>query len=906
VGTEPASSDRIKKESKIRLNYLYNKVKISIGHILTACAVLTLIGISVWEYAQHHNDPKQAHLAVIIAASLIVWFAWWRSKTLIAVATREREEEVLKKSVHDWQVTFDTSRDMIILLDPEMNVVKANRSVLNALSLPADEIIGKKCHRLIHGTDSPFQGCPVAKSIETRRRESAELFFPNLGIWAVVTADPIMSMNGHIEGIVHTVHDITARKQLEEELVKAREMQYKTLIESLPGKVFLKDKSSVYVSCNTSYAQDLKIRPEEIAGKTDYDFFPTHLAEKYRADDKRIIESGKTESLEEEFIIVSDYINEAKKAIINTVKVPVRDESGNIMGLFGLFWDITERKQLEDTKSRLFKLISEVSDFIAFADGPTKNVIYINPAGRMMIGLREDEDISKLKIFDTHPEWTNKLFRDEIIPTATRDGSWSGECAFLRRDGREIPVTMVLTAHKSASGEVEQFSTISRDITERKQLEVERNIILKWQNDVNALRQSLLVPAALEAKLNNITNDIVRIFNADFCRIWLIRPGDQCEKGCIHAEVREGQHVCRDRNKCLHLMASSGRYTHIDGRGHSRVPFGCYKIGLIASGEGHKVLTNDVVNDPRVHNHEWARELGLISFAGYHLKVPAGATLGVLALFAKHPIVPAEDAILDGLGVTTAFVVQQEALEEEKRLLLGQKTATEIKSKFASMVSHELRSPMAVIKESINLVLEELVGNVTVEQKDILTTAKNNIDRLGRLINNVLDFQKIEAGRMDLDIKEYDINEMVMASGKEMNLLAEEKGLSFTVNLDESIPSARFDKDKVVQVLTNLLSNAINFTEKGGVSVSTEREDNMVHVIVEDTGLGIQHEDIPKLFQTFEQLGGGLGKKRGGTGLGLAISKEIIQAHNGKIWVESQFGKGSKFHFILPIKERRG
>ena len=233
------------------------------------------------------------------------------------------------------------------------------------------------------------------------------------------------------------------------------------------------------------------------------------------------------------------------------------------------------------------------------------------------------------------------------------------------------------------------------------------------------------------------------------------------------------------------------------------------------------------------------------------------------------------------------------------------KASAEMKSKFTSMVSHELRSPMAVIKESINLVLEGLLGSVTLEQKDVLGTAKSNIDRLGRLINNVLDFQKMEAGKMELDSKENDINELILMVSKEKGFEADNKGLGLTVNLDEDTRKIKFDHDKIVQVVTNLLSNAIKFTEKGSISITTKSEDNVVHVMVEDTGPGIRTNDVLRLFQAFEQLGGGPGKKRGGTGLGLAISKEIILAHNGKIWVESQFGKGSTFHFILPIKERR-
>ena len=205
-------------------------------------------------------------------------------------------------------------------------------------------------------------------------------------------------------------------------------------------------------------------------------------------------------------------------------------------------------------------------------------------------------------------------------------------------------------------------------LQESKRAEMERETVLQRQEGINLLQQSLLMPVPLEQKLKSITDSIVQLFDADFCRIWLIRPGDHCEQGCIHSEVREGPHVCRTRDACLHLLASSGRYTHIDGQGHGRVPFGCYKIGRVASGEDHKFFTNDVLNDPRVHDLEWARELGLVSFAGYQLRIPGGQTMGVLALFAKRPIAPAEEAMLDGLSGTVARVVQQAEGEEALRL----------------------------------------------------------------------------------------------------------------------------------------------------------------------------------------------------------------------------------------------
>ncbi len=205
-----------------------------------------------------------------------------------------------------------------------------------------------------------------------------------------------------------------------------------------------------------------------------------------------------------------------------------------------------------------------------------------------------------------------------------------------------------------------------RNITDRGEEEDERSRFLERQGRLNRLQQALLAPGELVQKLKMITDGVVDIFGADFCRIWRIGSGDLCESGCVHATVTEGPHVCKWRNKCLHLLASSGRYTHTDGSTHRRVPFGAYKIGRIASGQEHKFLTNDAVHDPRVHHHDWARELGLVSFAGYQLSPPSGETLGVLALFSKHAITSEEDAQLDALSCTTAQVLH--TAEAEQRL----------------------------------------------------------------------------------------------------------------------------------------------------------------------------------------------------------------------------------------------
>jgi len=238
---------------------------------------------------------------------------------------------------------------------------------------------------------------------------------------------------------------------------------------------------------------------------------------------------------------------------------------------------------------------------------------------------------------------------------------------------------------------------------------------------------------------------------------------------------------------------------------------------------------------------------------------------------------------------------------ERKKAEDALKEAVKAKSAFTSMVSHELRTPLGALKESVSQVLEGMLGTLTEDQRKFLEIAKRNVNRLARLITEVLDFQTLEAGKMVFKIQDNDINEVVKETKETMNIIAKEKGLDFILNLDKGLPKIKFDRDKVSQVLSNLVNNSLKLTEKGNITISTTQGNNVIQVSVKDTGFGIKEEDMPRLFQEYEQLE----RKTGGTGLGLAISLEIIKAHGGKIWAESTFGQGTTMHFILPIEERR-
>lgn len=254
------------------------------------------------------------------------------------------------------------------------------------------------------------------------------------------------------------------------------------------------------------------------------------------------------------------------------------------------------------------------------------------------------------------------------------------------------------------------------------------------------------------------------------------------------------------------------------------------------------------------------------------------------------------------------LVAQAKAHEEELEIANKKlKAMYEMQKEFTSTVSHELRTPLASIKTAIDLVVKKMVGEINTEQEEVLGRAKSNVDRLKRLIDDILDLTKIESGKMQMNFLVNDINKVIQDVIEAQKDVAQSRGLHLKTELNNQLPKVPFDSDRMIQVLNNLLSNAMKFTKQGGITVITQNksEENHIVVSIKDTGKGIAEADLSKLFQKFQQIESAQDNEEGGTGLGLAICKEIVSRHGGKIWVESKPGEGTTFSFILPIQERR-
>lgn len=224
----------------------------------------------------------------------------------------------------------------------------------------------------------------------------------------------------------------------------------------------------------------------------------------------------------------------------------------------------------------------------------------------------------------------------------------------------------------------------------------------------------------------------------------------------------------------------------------------------------------------------------------------------------------------------------------------------QLKSDFVSIVSHELRTPLSTTKEGINLILDGIAGDISSKQRHILGTSKKNIERLERIINELLDLSKIEAGRLELNRKIINIVDVARHSFESFEPKAMAKGLELKLNISGKNAQTYADEDKLQQVFTNLVGNSLKFTQEGFVEISVHDTPRHIECAVIDTGIGIPKKDLPKVFDKFHQAVATPDGAEKGTGLGLSIAKKLVELHGGRIEVTSEPGKGTKITFTLP------
>jgi signal transduction histidine kinase len=273
-------------------------------------------------------------------------------------------------------------------------------------------------------------------------------------------------------------------------------------------------------------------------------------------------------------------------------------------------------------------------------------------------------------------------------------------------------------------------------------------------------------------------------------------------------------------------------------------------------------------------------------------------------------------SVLISLGMTAiviTFMRLRDALEadrltertravEQEQLAAAYKRADEVKSTFLASMSHELRTPLNAIINFTRFVAKGAMGPVNDEQVEALDEVIDSAKHLLNLINDVLDMSKIEAGSLQLFVEpDVDVKAIIKSVGATAKTLVADKPVDVQVEVAEDMPTITGDRQRILQILLNITSNASKFTDKGRISIRATHENGEVLFAIEDTGPGIPEADQPLVFEAFKQTASGL-RKGGGTGLGMPISRSLVEAHGGRLWLESTVGAGTTFYVTLPVK----
>lgn len=399
------------------------------------------------------------------------------------ISAQREAEDSLREVTTLQQAILDNAEYGLISTTPDGTITMFNPAAERMLGYTADEVVGEETPAILHVPSEIRERARVfSEELGIELEPGFEVFvakarqnLPNQHEWTYIRKDgsrfPVLlavtalrDAEDNITGFLGIAQDVTEWKQAEDTLRRERALLH-SLIDSVPDLIFYKDREGIYLGCNTAFAEFVGRSESELAGQTDFALFPTDVAEFFREQDQLMMAQKEARS-NEEWVDYPD----GRRVLLDTLKTPFYDAGGEVIGLIGISRDITERRQAEEERARLSTILEATSDFVGMVDAEGQS-LYVNKAGREMIGIGIDEDISSLPIAAYHPERILPFMLEKALPTAVREGLWSGENVFLSRDGREIPILQVLIAQKSPESEVDYFATIARDITEQKQAE---------------------------------------------------------------------------------------------------------------------------------------------------------------------------------------------------------------------------------------------------------------------------------------------------------------------------------------------------------------------------------------------------------------------------------------------------
>ena len=702
--------------------------------------------------------------------------------------------------------------------------------------------------------------------------------------WGAVSWQPIFDSDGISLGHRSSIRDITDRKKAQEALKKS-EVKYRLLHESITDAFAQVDMQGKFVEWNESYKKMLGFNDEDLANCTYLDI----TSPKWRAFEQNILENqvlpqGYSNVYEKEYIKKDGSI-----LPVELRTILLKDDAGTPSGMWAFVRNISERKSSErallESENR-YRDLFENSPISLWEEDFSEVKIHID-------NLKSSGVVDLRSYFESHPEEVRYCLERVKILAINR-------------------ATLNIYKVPNKNTLIENLSTILN----QKTLCIFREELLTLAEGKKTFK-SEAVNQTLQGDTIHISLSLTMlpVYENTWSKI-IVSIVDITERKIAENALRESEEIMRyiikhdpnaiavfDRN--LHYIATSDRYLQdykvkeqqIIGKHHYEV---FPEMPQVWKDIHHRVLKGEIV---RNDDDSFTRSDGSITYNRWECRpwYNAGGQIGGMIMYTE---------------VTTERKLAELALISEKEQLLKAnhqldkanarlKELDELKNKFVSIASHELRTPIVSIIGFSQTLLSDDIPLDNHERSQYLHIIEKESKRLGALVKNLLDIAKIESGGAELNFEEFNIADLARETIDSVLIPAQlSVGVERVTTVEPKVFAAR---ERIRQVIRNLLDNAIRHTAPGGsitISIGVEQED--VIVSVKDTGTGIPESELSKIFERFHRVKGDRGAKGEGTGLGLAIAKEIIQAHDGRIWVESKLGTGSTFFFHDSVKKTTG
>ena len=804
----------------------------------------------------------------------------------------------------------------------DLRWVRWNKAGADTIGLSREELIGKTDYDVFPKEEADFFTTKDREALTSGRlvdTPEEPVHTRHKGVRILHTLKvPILDAEGRPQYLVGLSEDVTERKRAEEEASRTRAF-LDSVIENIPLFVFVKDARDLSVVLwNRAGAETVGYSREEMIGKNDYDFFTREEADFFRAKDLEVLSSRSLLDTPEEPI----HTRHMGVRILHTLKVPILDAEGKPQYLMGISEDITERKLAEEeanrTRAFLDSVVENIPIMIFVKEAKDLRFVRWNKVGAELVGFSNEEMVGKTD-HDLFPQEQADYFvaQDRKVLAEKRLIDFPEEPIQTRHRGIRTLHTLKVPILDS-DGRPQYLLGISEDITERKRAEEAlRKAHEELETRVQERTAELLsANQALQAEIAERTRAEAEIQrrNQDLAALNMIAT-------TIGQSIGLEQILNATLDSALRVLEMDGGWVQLlEDDGQTLTLAAQSGVPALAVEEIKRIRTDADSSGKRLEAPPALEIESVLQTVRRRLRasqpeteftlagVPIQAkdrVLGVLGSirFSPQALGPNQIQLLTTIGRQIGIAVENARLAQQAAEVKILREVDRLRSELIANVSHELRTPLGLIKISASSLLMDDADFDRATQEKFLHSISEETTKLERIVEHLLDLGRIESGRLRLDKQPTDLGQLVRNTTKAMEALSDRHRLVSELVTEPLV--ATLDAKRVEQVLRNLLDNAIKYSPAGGtVTVQVYGDQQQILLAVSDEGIGIPAEEWDRIFERFHRVENEITRRLRGAGLGLAVCRGIVEAHGGRIWVESQPGAGSTFCFTLPVQAR--